>query len=229
MQADPDRQEIEVARLTELVRHLQSAREDERCRLARDLHDELGSLLTSAKLDVARIRTQLAGKSPEGSRLLVHLIETLDTGIALGRRIIEDLGPSTLNNLGLVVSLELLARDFTERSGVAAHAALEPVRLGPAAQLVVYRLVQEAITNITKYSKASHVWLSLAMRRGRAEVSVRDDGVGFDTTLQPASAFGLIGMRFRVEAEGGLLTLVSAPGQGTLIRASLPPSTPGAA
>jgi len=226
MQAERDRLEIEVARLTELVRHLQTAREDERCRLARDLHDELGSLLTSAKLDAARIRTQLAGKSPEGSRLLGHLIETLDTGIALGRRIIEDLGPSSLNNLGLVVALEILAREFAERSGVVAHVALEPVQLGPPAQLVVYRLVQEAITNITKYSKASHVWLSLAMRRGQAEVSVRDDGVGFDAALQPPSAFGLIGMRFRVEAEGGVLALVSAPGEGTLIRASLPQATP---
>lgn len=228
IRADRDRLEIEVtqrtAQLIELTHHLQTAREDERNRLARDLHDELGSLLTSAKLDAACIRAHLAGESPEGSKLLARLIDTLNSGIALGRRIIEDLRPSTLSNLGLVATLEVLAREFAERSGVVVHFALAPVKLEPAAELVVYRLVQEAITNITKYSKASHVWLSLATRRGHVEVSVRDDGVGFDTAVQPKSAHGLFGMRFRVEAEGGTLALVSAPGQGTLIRVTLPQS-----
>jgi len=91
---------------------------------------------------------------------------------------------------------------------------------------VVFRLVQEAITNIVKYANAKQVWVSLGMLAGQVQVSVRDDGVGFDTTVQPASAHGLLGMRFRVEAEGGRLTLRSAPGQGTLIQVSLPATAP---
>ena len=116
--AERDRLEIEVrertAQLTELALHLQTAREDERQRLARDLHDELGALLTSAKLDAARIRSRLAGTAPEALDRLAHLVETLNSSIALGRRIIEDLRPSTLSNLGLVAALDILAREFTD-------------------------------------------------------------------------------------------------------------------
>lgn len=233
LQVERDRLETEVAQrtaqLTELTHHLLTAREDERSRLARNLHDELGALLTSAKLDAARIKSRLAERAPEALELLGHLVSTLNTGIALGRRIVEDLRPSALSNLGLVETLEILAREFADHASVQVHCALEPVALKPSAELTVYRLVQEAITNIAKYAKAGHVWISLGMRGDRIEVSVRDDGVGFVTGTPTRSAYGLVGMRFRVEAEGGTLTLVSATGQGTTIRASLPVSTPGMA
>ena len=230
LQAERDRLEIEVAQrtaqLTELAQHLQTAREDERHRLARNLHDDLGSLLTSAKLDAARIRSRLTGTAPETLELLSHLVATLNSSIALGRRIIEDLRPSALGNLGLVPTLEILAREFAEQTGVQVHCALEPVQLRPAAELIVYRLVQEAITNITKYARAEQVWIQLAERDGRVQVAVRDDGVGFDTSARSTSAYGLVGMRFRVEAEGGTLLLRAAPGHGTVIEANLPTSQP---
>ncbi len=226
VQGERDRLEAEVAQrtaqLTELTQHLQTAREDERNRLARDLHDELGALLTSAKLDAARMRSRLVGAAPETFVRLAHLVGTLDSVIALKRRIIEDLRPSALSNLGLVVTLEIAAREFGERSGIAVHCTFEPVRLGESAELVVYRLVQEAITNITKYAQAHNVWLTLADQGDHVEVSVRDDGVGFDPLSQRPTAHGLVGMRYRVEAEHGTLTVVSAPGQGTRIRVNLP-------
>lgn len=226
IQGERDRLEEEVAQrtaqLVELTDHLQTAREDERNRLARNLHDELGALLTSAKLDAARIRSRLAGAAPEALDRLNHLVETLNSSIALGRRIIEDLRPSTLSNLGLVPTLEILGRDFASHAGVQVHSQLEPVKLPPDAQLVVYRLVQEAITNITKHSRAKQVWISLQARDGQARVSVRDDGVGFDPAHQPRSSFGLIGMRYRVAAEGGEFKLSSAPGEGTCVEAMLP-------
>jgi signal transduction histidine kinase len=231
VQAERDRLDTEVQRrtvqLTELTQHLQTAREDERHRLARNLHDELGALLTSAKLDAARIRSRLAGTAPEALERLAHLVDTLNKSIALGRSIIEDLRPSTLGNLGLVATLEILAREFAERSGVKVHSTLAPVTLDAAAELMVYRLVQEAITNVSKYAQAKTVWLRLGSEGGRVEVSVRDDGIGFDTATPPRSAYGLVGMRFRVEAEGGTLTVLSAPGQGTQVRATLPESGPG--
>jgi signal transduction histidine kinase len=228
VQDERDRLEIEVlcrtTQLTELTQHLQTAREDERSRLARDLHDELGALLTSAKLDAARIKSRLAGTAPEALERLAHLIETLNSGIALKRRIIEDLRPSALSNLGLVATLDILVREYAERSGVQAHSALQAVKLEASAELVVYRMVQEAITNITKYAQARNVWVELAKRDGQVEVSVRDDGVGFDSSVHRGSVHGLVGMRFRVEAEGGVLTVESTPGKGTLIRARLPES-----
>jgi signal transduction histidine kinase len=226
VQTERDRLELEVgqrtAQLTELARHLQTAREDERNRLARNLHDELGSLLTSAKLDAARIKSRLAGKAPEALERLAHLVQTLNQSIALGRSIIEDLRPSTLGNLGLVATLEILAHDFAEQSGIVVECALSPVKLDAHAELMVYRVVQEAITNISKYAGARHVWVSLAANAGQVVVSVRDDGVGFDVAAPVKSAFGLLGMRFRVEAEGGQLTLASAPGQGTQVQVTLP-------
>jgi signal transduction histidine kinase len=208
--------------LTELTHHLQTAREDERSRLARNLHDDLGALLTSAKLDAARIRPRLAGAAPEALERLAHLVEMLNGAIALGRRIIEDLRPSTLNNLGLAATLEILAREFAERSGVEVHCELAHVPLSPAAELVVYRLVQEAVTNISKYASARHVWLDMAPRGAKVEVLVRDDGVGFDPAAQRGSAYGLVGMRYRVEAVHGTLEVLSAPGQGTVLRVLLP-------
>jgi signal transduction histidine kinase len=229
IQAERDQLEILVARRTELLtslaQHLQTAREDERHRLARNLHDELGALLTSAKLDAARIKARLAGAAPEATERLAHLVETLNASITLGRSIIEDLRPSTLANLGLVSALEILAREFAERSGVQVHCSLAPVKLHAGAELMVYRLVQEAITNISKYAKARQVWISLNSADGQARVSVRDDGVGFDTGAQPHSAYGLLGMRFRVEAELGTLAVLSVPGQGTTVQASLPESS----
>jgi len=233
LQAERDRLEVEVAqrtaRLTELARHLQTAREDERGRLARDLHDELGALLTSAKLDAARIRPRLAAAAPEALDRLAHLVDTLNSSIALGRRIIEDLRPSTLSNLGLATTLEILAREFAKSAGVQVHSQLQPVALPPDAELVIYRVVQEAITNIGKYAKARQVWITLAQVDGQVEVMVRDDGVGFDPDAVPASTYGLMGMRFRVEAEGGTIALQSAPGQGSCVRARLPQPAPGSA
>ena len=230
VQAERDRLEIEVrqrtAQLTELTHHLQTAREDERSRLARNLHDDLGALLTSAKLDAARIRSRLvgAGSAPEALGLLAHLVTTLNSGIALGRRIIEDLRPSALGTLGLVATLEILVGEYAAHAGLQVHSVLEPVSLDENAELMVYRLVQEALTNISKHAKARQAWVSLGLRAGLVEVSVRDDGAGFNTEVQPTSAYGLVGMRFRVEAEGGTLTVVSARGQGTLIQVRLPPS-----
>lgn len=225
-QVERDRLDVEVrqrtAQLTELAHHLQTAREDERARLARNLHDELGALLTAAKLDAARIKSRLAGSAPEALERLAHLVDILNSSIALGRRIIEDLRPSTLGTLGLLSTLDILAQEFGRNAGIEVHCDLAPVNLAPSAELMVYRLMQEAITNVTKYAEARHVWLTLSSANGQVEVSVRDDGVGFDTATKPSSAYGLLGMRYRVEAEGGTLTLQSAPGRGTLIRVRLP-------
>jgi signal transduction histidine kinase len=227
MQAQLDLLEQQVAartaQLTELAQHLQNAREDERSRLARDLHDELGALLTAAKLDVARLKSRIGPLTPEVTERLTHLTETLNNGIALKRRIIEDLRPSSLNNLGLVAALEILTREFGESSGIDVQGDFaEGVRLAPASELTVYRLVQEALTNIGKYAQAKQVRIVLRGRGSQAEVSVEDDGVGFDVDARQSSSHGLLGMRYRVEAARGRMHLQSTPGKGTKIRASLP-------
>jgi len=228
MAGERDRLEQEVAartaQLRELAQHLQTIREDERSRLARELHDELGALLTAAKLDVARLKSRLgASASADAVERLAHLNEALNGGIALKRRIIEDLRPSSLSNLGLVAALEIQLREFAARSEVKVVSRLDPVEVSPAAQLTIYRLVQEALTNVVKYAKATEVVVTLAEPSGGgALVTVRDNGVGFDTDLPRLQSHGLLGMRYRVEAEGGSMQLSSTPGNGTLIEATLP-------
>ncbi|QSI32898.1 histidine kinase [Variovorax sp. RKNM96] len=210
-----------TASLAELATHLQDVRETERGYLARELHDELGSLLTAAKLDVARLKSRLA-ESPDAIQRLQHLTELLNSGIALKRRIIEDLRPSSLSNLGLVASLEILGREFAERSGIQVEMALEPVTLDESRQLTIYRMVQESLTNISKYAEADEATIVMKNYENHVIVEVSDNGKGFDTQRMRPSTHGLAGMRHRVEAARGKLTISSTPDQGTRLSAMLP-------
>ena len=230
VQVERDRLEIEVAartaQLKELALHLQTVREDERRHLARELHDELGALLTAAKLDAARLKSRLGVTTPEVSQRMAHLNEALNSGIALKRRIIEDLRPSSLSNLGLIAALDILIREFSARVEITAESDLQPVSLSTSAELTVYRLVQEALTNIAKYAKATLLQVRVAPRGDKVEVCVRDNGVGFDTSLPRLATHGLLGMKFRVESENGEMTIDSAPGRGTVITAIIPETEP---
>ncbi|MDQ0071854.1 signal transduction histidine kinase [Variovorax boronicumulans] len=210
-----------TASLAELATHLQDVRETERGYLARELHDELGSLLTAAKLDVARLKSRLV-ESPDATTRLQHLTELLNSGIALKRRIIEDLRPSSLSNLGLVASLEILGREFAERSGLQVEMALEPVTLDESRQLTIYRMVQESLTNIGKYAEAGEATIVMKNYENHVIVEVSDNGKGFDTQRMRPSTHGLAGMRHRVEAARGKLTISSTPGRGTRLSAMLP-------
>ncbi|TYK69301.1 MULTISPECIES: sensor histidine kinase [Comamonas] len=211
-----------TAALTELATHLQQVREDERAHLARELHDELGSLLTAAKLDVARLKSKIDTSAPEVSERVTHLIETLNSGIALKRRIIEDLRPSSLSNLGLTTALEILTREFGDRSNIEVECSLEQVDLPESTQLTVYRVVQESLTNIGKYARASHVIVTVHNYPTYVAVQIQDDGQGFEPASMRPNSHGLAGMKHRVEAVGGRLTVASQPGKGTTISAVIP-------
>ena len=208
--------------LTEIARHLQTAREDERSRLARELHDELGGLLTAAKLDVARMRSRLTEAPPPVHERIAHLVRTLDEGIALKRRIIENLRPSALQNLGLKSALEILTGEFASGAAVEIESHIEDLSLGPESNLSVYRLVQEALTNVSKYAAPKKVMVEVAREGDGVRIKVTDDGRGFDTEAVAPETHGLAGMRFRIESHGGQLDVRSAPGAGTSISAWLP-------
>lgn len=214
---------LRTATLSELANHLQQVREEERGHLARELHDELGALLTAAKLDVARLKSRIdSAATPEVGERLKHLTDTLNSGIALKRRIIEDLRPSSLSNLGLTAAIEILTREYAERAGIEIETSLESVQLPDAAQLTVYRMVQEALTNIGKYAKATKVLVSIHGYPTHVAVQVRDNGSGFDPAAVRPTSHGLSGMRHRVESAGGRLSITSRPGNGTLVSAVLP-------
>lgn len=228
-----DRLEAEVqwrtADLRELAIHihLQDVREDERARLARELHDELGGLLTAAKLVTTRIRG-LPDLPDKARERLTKVMGRLDEVLTLKRRIIEVLHPSALRYLGLDKSIGLLCHDVAERLSVPVQHELAPAldeqRLAPEAELTVYRLVQESLTNVQRYARAKSVNVSLGHTSAglQVQVQVQDDGIGFDLTATRVSRHGLAGMRHSVQALGGTMGLHSAPGAGKRIARMLP-------
>jgi signal transduction histidine kinase len=211
-----------TTRLTVLANHLQKVQEAEREHLAREMHDELGALLTAAKLDVARIRAKLADDNGPLLQRLTHLTETLNSVIALKRKIVEDLRPSSLSNLGLVAALDILCREFGTHTGLVISTTLDSVELDDDAELTLYRVVQESLTNISKYARAQEVSVVLQSYNYHVELDVVDNGVGFDLRTRLHASHGFSGMRHRIEALDGRLEVTSAPGQGTRIRAVIP-------
>lgn len=212
-----------TARLTELAKHLQSVSEDERSHLARELHDELGGLLTASKLEIARARSKVG----DPAEILVRLERIgghLNQGIALKRRIIEDLRPSALSDLGLTVALANLCHEMGDSLGVPVRLLATEFHLSPEEALAVYRFVQEALTNIGKYASASQVDVTLTVIEGNATVEVHDDGAGFDPQSARVGRHGLSGMQFRAESLGGSMRVSSVPGQGTTVRIEFPQS-----
>ncbi len=209
--------------LTELTRHLQRVQEEERSRLAQELHDRLGAFFTATKFDMARLKSALGPLTPEVTARLAHFTDMLDKGIALKRRIIEDLRPSALSSLGLVQALEILISEFRRTHGVTVQAALEPVQQSASVQLTMYRLVQEALVNVATYACATEVsvWLK-RLDEGGVEIGVRDDGVGFDVQQGRISMLGLLGMHYRVQAQGGRFSVQSSPGCGATVSAVFP-------
>ena len=212
---------VRTAELRELAGHLVNTREDERGRVARELHDEMGGLLTAMKLEMARLRRvpDLPGVARER---LTSIEQRLNEGIAVKRRIVENLRPSSLDQLGLIAALEVLCQDVSNSLGIPVLPQLEAVELDREAELTVYRVVQESLTNISKYAHARQAWVSLMRQEGQARLLVRDDGRGFDVDRVRAGHHGLLGMRVRVESHSGRLTITSTPGQGTRVAVELP-------
>ena len=213
--------------LRQLAGHLETAREDERAHVARELHDELGALLTAVKLDLMRLR-RVADLPVPALERVTSVERRVDEGIALKRRIIEDLRPSGLDQLGLRESLILLCTDAASGLGVPVTTDIEPVKLKHDVELTIFRLVQESLTNVRKYAEARRVTVSLHRHGTEPQapvvVAVQDDGVGFDPATKGVGRHGLSGMRYRVESHGGQMTVTSTPGRGTRVQAELPSS-----
>lgn len=208
--------------LTALTRHLQNVQELDRSRLARLLHDELGAVFTTAKMDGVRLKARMGTLPPPTAERLQHLLATLDDGIAIKRRLIEELRPSALTNLGLVEALRILMNDFGRRGPCTIEAQLDEMLLTPTVQLTIYRLIQEALTNTERHARASHVVVRLLSADAtHARVSVSDDGAGFNVHAPRPGTHGLTGLRYRIEAEGGRFSVTSST-QGTRMAATLP-------
>jgi signal transduction histidine kinase len=201
---------------------IEQVREQERRHLAQELHDVMSGELTAARLQLATIRSRLAGHSADIEHRLEQLDATLRTALALKRRVLHGLEPDSLGDHGLTASLEAFVREFTSGSALRVTIDLDDVTADRATELAIYRLVQESLTNIVKYAAASEVTVVLRDRVTDIAVSVRDDGRGFDAAQADLRGHGLDGMRQRIRKAGGQLTIDSEPGRGTRIAAHLP-------
>jgi two-component system, NarL family, sensor histidine kinase UhpB len=205
----------------ESARAALAAQERERLRIARELHDQVGQALTAVMLQLERTSRETDPAAREG---LEAAREGLRASLEDVREIARRLRPEALDDLGLASALAALTNDMTRRTGVRVERELAPdlPALAPDEELVVYRVAQEALTNVARHSEASHAWVRLGPDGdGRMTLTVRDDGRGFDPQADAGGA-GLRGMRERAVLAGALLDVESGPAQGTIVRLRLP-------
>jgi len=199
-------------------------REQEKGRVARELHDELGQSLTALKMDAAWLRENLSAPGEELAAKLAEMQALLDGTVAATRRISADLRPLVLDDLGLVAAAEWLAQNFTTRTGLPCELAIaQGLDLDEPHATTVFRVLQESLTNIAKHAGATQVEVTLGHEDGSVVLEVRDDGAGFDPRApRPEGSFGLAGMRDRAALLGGDVSVESAPGRGTTIVLRIP-------
>ena len=204
------------------VRRVVEAQEVERARLARELHDETGQALTSILLGLKPLEERAT--NDEDRSAVRSLRELVVSTLQDVRRLAVELRPSVLDDFGLTSAVERLAESYREQSGlhVDLQAQLGKERLPPVVETALYRIIQEALTNIVKHAGASRVSILLTQRDGTAVAVLEDDGAGFDTGAIRGDGLGLVGMRERVGLLGGGLRIESSPGAGTTVRAEVP-------
>lgn len=210
--------------LRQLTKHLHSAREDERAAIARELHDELGQVLTAINMEASWINGKLAGTSPLKPQ--AESVATLARGaIRSVKRIISELRPTLLNDLGLPAAIKWQTQEYQNHIGIRFQVAIEPeeIDVGEELGIAVFRIFQEATTNIIRHAGATTAWVSLKKKDGKIELVVKDNGIGFSGESSPVEkSFGILGMRERAEMLGGDLGISSRPGKGTTVCVRLP-------
>lgn len=225
--------EIERSReeLRALSRHLQTIREEEKARIAREVHDELGSTLTALKMDLDIVAERWRD-APEPVRQKYAAMDKLvDAAVAATRRIVTDLRPSILDDLGLSAALRWQANEFAKHSDVRVHADADETdhELGRDVALALFRIFQETLTNVARHAKASEVWVKLTATADAFVLQIRDNGVGLSAEdLSKPASHGLRGIRERAQQVGGDVTVSSQPGSGTTVVISVPRIRPAA-
>jgi signal transduction histidine kinase len=203
------------------LRRVVDAQELERARLARELHDETGQALTSILLGLKHLDDVV--ETDEAREATAAIRELVASTLQDVRRLAVELRPSALDDFGLVPAVERLASNLSEQSDLVVdlEAQLGERRLPPEAETALYRIVQEALTNVMKHAAAHRVSITLVRKEAAAVVVIEDDGRGFDPEAVRAGALGFTGMRERVELVGGRLTVETAPGAGTTLVAEV--------
>ncbi|MES2971967.1 MAG: PAS domain-containing sensor histidine kinase [Pseudomonadota bacterium] len=199
-------------------------REQEKTRVARELHDELAQSLTAIKMDTIWLRDRLAGAGGEVAAKIADMLAMIDGSVASTRRIAADLRPLLLDDLGLAPAIEWLVQNFTQRHGIPCSLQLdETLDLPEPWATGVFRIVQESLVNVAKHSGATHANVRVELSGGELLLAVEDDGRGFDVAApRRAGSLGLAGLRERAQLFKGTVVVSSVPGQGTQVHARIP-------
>jgi signal transduction histidine kinase len=215
--------------LRALAAHLQTVRDQEAERIARELHDELGARLTGMKLDLAwldrRVTRLLSPNDATGLReRLRAMTETIDETVRSVRKVCRDLRPGVLDELGFAAAIEWQAGEFQTRTGIHCRLSMsEPLEVRADHATALFRILQELLTNVTRHAKAAGVRIEVRQGAGEITMEVADDGCGMpEDALTRRDRFGLMGLRERVLAAGGNVEFLSAPGQGTRVFVRFP-------
>jgi len=219
-------------RLRALAAHLQAVRENERSLIAREIHDELGSMLTGLKIDLS----WLAGRLPadqmsllEKTRAMSKLVSSIIQSV---RRISTDLRPAMLDDLGLVAAIEWQTQEFQGRTGICAQftSTLGNGKLDRELDTAVFRILQETLTNVARHANATRVDITLKEKAGGIILTVRDNGKGITRRqISHRKSLGILGMRERAILLGGAVILVGIPGKGTTVTVEIPIKRPSGA
>jgi signal transduction histidine kinase len=213
------------AQLQSLAAGLLLAREEERTTIAREIHDELGQMLTALKMDAGWIRRRLADDMPEIGAKLAAMVTLIDVAVVTVRRIATDLRPGILDDFGLAAALEWQAQEFEHRTGIECvlRAKVDQGAVDPLVSTAVFRIFQESLTNVARHSQASRVAVTLEHRRTDLVLEVRDDGIGIaEADASHVRSIGLAGMRERAQLVGGGFSIMGAPGAGTTVLVQIP-------
>jgi signal transduction histidine kinase len=209
--------------LSALSSHLQKLAEKEKSELARTLHDELGGLLTAAKMDLSWLQTRM--DKPEYQERLAQLGSVLDEAMSLKRRVVEDLRPSLLDHFGLPTALRAYVESVCAKANIQPDIRLPDDGAGVPKEMAIalFRIIQEGLNNIVRHAAAKHVMLDLSCDGKEYAFTLHDDGRGFNPNDNRDSwPHGIMGMQHRVRALRGRFALDSAPGKGTTLRVAVP-------
>lgn len=217
-------------RLQDLTAFLQQVREEERTRIARELHDELGQALTALRIDVGWLQDRLDAHGDAGAKLTA-MRALIDKTVDSVRRISEDLRPGMLDDLGLAAAIEHHVVRFSEQTGIACELGMssDHYTLDDATATALFRVLQESLTNVARHAQASRVTVRLQHLPTEMLLVVKDDGRGLpEAATGGKKTYGLLGMQERVKLLGGTLDVSGSPGKGTRIEVSLPLAAPAA-
>jgi signal transduction histidine kinase len=212
-------------RLRALAEHLQSARESERQTIARELHDEFGQALSVLKMDLGWIDRRLSPRAAPLHNHVAQMNTMIDNLIGMLHKVSTELRPVMLDDLGLPAAIEWQVQEFSSRTGVACDLALDHQDgvIERQTALRVFRILQEALTNIARHAHATQAQVRLKIRPGWLTLTVHDNGSGIaEHSLNDPLSLGLLGMRERAVSSGGQVLISGAPGAGTTVAVEIP-------